>query len=356
VNAPRALRALLGGAAACGGMLLPACKDSAGPTAAATPLRTLAALRDIRIGAATGSSFQRTDGVGTSLRTILAREFDMVWSGNFLKFSVLRPGPGIYDFTWADSMVAFAQAHGMAVRGHTFVWHNQLPGWLTGGAWSPTQVDSILADHITTVMLRYKGRIGIWDVVNEAVDDNALPRVTYWSTHLGAGYIERAFRLARAADSTALLFYNDYNIEGTNAKADSVYAMLADLKGRGVPIDGIGMQAHFQVGRLPAVADLVSNFTRFAQLGLKVEITELDIRMTLPATSQILAQQAFDYATIFNACLLTPGCDAVELGGVYDGNWSSPNGSSEGAALLFDESFNPKPAYTAVNTLLAGLR
>ena len=335
--------------AACGAEL------SVGPRLPGPTLRALAAARGLHIGAATGSTFQRTDAVGDTLRAVLAREFDMVWSGNWLKFSVVHPAATTYDFSWADSMVAFAQAHTMTVRGHTFVWHNQIPAWLTGGSWTAAQVDSILAAHITTVMGHYQGKIHIWDVVNEAVDDNAQRRVTFWSTALGPGYIARAFQLARAADPTALLYYNDYNIEGSNAKSDTTYALLSALKAGGVPVDGIGMQGHFIVGQVPSRASLLANFARFAALGLKIEITELDVRMPVPATAANLQQQAVDYQTIVYSCAQTAACDAVELAGVYDGDsWVPSTFPGYGDALLFDSTFHPKPAYTAVSLFLAG--
>ncbi len=332
-------------------------KSATGPGSPTyTPLRALAAAKGIAIGGATGATFQRTDSVGDSLRTVLAREFDMVWSGNWLKFSVVHPAQATYDFSWADSMVAFAQAHAMTVRGHTFVWHNQIPTWLTAaGAWTPTQVDSILNSHITTLMAHFKGKIHIWDVVNEPVDDNAQRRVTFWSTALGSNYIARAFQLARLADPTALLYYNDYNIEGLSAKSDTTYAILSALKAGGFPVDGIGMQGHFIVGQLPSRASLLANFARFAALGLRIEITELDIRMPMPATAQDLAQQAVNYQTIVYACVQTVACDAVELAGVFDGDsWVPSTFPGYGAALLFDGSFHPKQAYTAVNRFLAG--
>jgi endo-1,4-beta-xylanase len=323
-----------------------------------TPLRTLAEQRGRYIGAATGSSFQRTDATGETLRSVLAHDFNMVWSGNFLKFDWLRPSQSSYNFEWADSMVAFAEAHTMVVRGHVFVWHSQVPSWLTSGNWTSAQADSILRDHITIVMNRYRGRIRIWDVVNEALDDNAATRTSesFWYRQLGPGYVERAFRLAHEADSTAFLYYNDYNIEGMNAKSDATYNLISGLVVRGVPIHGIGMQGHFQVGRLPSAQDLATNFARFAALGLKIQITELDIRMTLPVTAEKLAQQATDYRTIVNACLQISACDAIELAGVYDGNsWVPSTFPGEGAALLRDEAFYAKPAYTAVYNLLAGL-
>ena len=345
-------------AAALGCLTLAGCqvKSATGlVTLTYTPLRTLAAAKGIAIGAATGGTFQSADAVGDSLRAVLAREFDMVWSGNWLKFSVVHPGPTTYDFSWADSMVAFAQAHAMTVRGHVFVWHNQIPTWLSGGSWTAAQVDSILAAHIGALMAHYRGKIRIWDVVNEPVDDNAQRRVTFWSTALGSGYIARAFRLARAADSTALLFYNDYNIEGLGAKSDTTYAILSALKAGGVPVDGIGMQGHFIAGQVPSSSSLLSNFARFAALGLRIEITELDIRVPVPATAASLQQQAADYQAVAAACLLTRACDAIELSGVYDGDsWVPGTFPGYGAANVYDTLFHPKPAYVALEDLLAG--
>ena len=134
-----------------------------------------------------------------------------------------------------------------------------------------------------------------------------------------------------------------------------MYAILSALKAGGVPVDGIGMQGHFIVGQLPSSQSLLQTFARFAGLGLKIEITELDIRMPVPATYTNLNQQAADYRTIVSACLQTPACDAVELAGVYDGDsWVPSTFPGYGAALLFDETFYPKVAYAAVNALLAG--
>src|SRR5678815_1006790 len=227
-----AVATCLAGALACGGESVSPNTSPIIPTLTvtvdSTPLRTLAAASQGRyIGGVTGTAFTQSGGNGPMLRATLAREFSMVWSGNYLKFNWLRPTATTYDFFWADSMVAFALQKNMVVRGHTLVWHSQLSDWVTSGNYSSAQADSIMKDHITTVMTRYKGKIGIWDVVNEAMGDDASIRTTsYWYQKLGAGYIDRAFQLARAADPSAKLFYNDYNIEGQNAKSDAVYAML----------------------------------------------------------------------------------------------------------------------------------
>ncbi len=196
-------------------------------TVDSTPLRSLASAQGRYIGGVTGNSFTLSTSTGPMLRTTLAREFSMVWSGNYLKFSWLRPTATTFDFFWADSMVAFALKNNMVVRGHTLVWHDQLSTWLTSGTWTSAQADSIMVSHITTVMTRYKGKIGIWDVVNEAMGDDATIRTSsYWYQKLGPGYIERAFRLANSVDPTAKLFYNDYSIEDINPKSDAVYAMI----------------------------------------------------------------------------------------------------------------------------------
>src|SRR3954468_5470987 len=162
--------ACIAGALACGGASTsPSTTPITPPPATAnvdsTPLRTLATAQGRYVGGVTGTAFTQPGGNGPMLRATLAREFSMVWSGNYLKFSWLRPTATTYDFFWADSMVAFAQKNNMLVRGHTLVWHDQLSPWVTNGNYSTAQADSIMRDHITTVMSRYKGKIGIWDVV-----------------------------------------------------------------------------------------------------------------------------------------------------------------------------------------------
>jgi endo-1,4-beta-xylanase len=326
------------------------------PTIDTTPLRQLASAKGIAIGAVTGTAFTQSGGNGPQLRATLAREFSMVWSGNYLKFSWLRPAANRYDFFWADSMLAFAQKNSMVVRGHTLVWHDQLAPWLTSGSFTSAQADSILVDHITTVLTRYRGKINIWDVVNEAVnDDGTMRTASYWYTKLGPDYLERAFRLARAIDPNAKLFYNDYNIEGLNAKSNAVYAMLRDLKARGVPIDGIGFQGHFVVGQLPTATDMSLNFARFAALGLIVQVTELDVRIPLPATTASLAQQANDFAQVFTVCLQTSTCNAVELSNTFDAEtWVLTTFPGFGAPGILTETFERKPAFTAVSRALGG--
>jgi endo-1,4-beta-xylanase len=329
---------------------------TATPAIDTTPLRALATAKGRYVGGVTGTAFTLAAGNGPTLRATLAREFNMVWSGNYLKFSWLRPAANRYDFFWADSMVAFAAKNNMVVRGHTLVWHDQLSTWVTNGNYTPVQADSILKDHITTVMSRYKGKIDIWDVVNEAMGDNGSIRTTsYWYTKLGPNYLEHAFHFAHLIDPAAKLFYNDYNIEGLNAKSDAVYQMLKSEIARGTPVHGIGFQGHFIVGQLPSQADMLANFARFAALGLSVQVTELDVRIPLPATAASLTQQAADFAQVFNVCLQTPACNAVELSNTFDAEtWVLTTFPGFGAPGILTETFERKPSFSAVSKALGG--
>lgn len=344
-----------GGDGARGG---PTGPETANPPATEPSLRKVIETRSLRIGVGTavGSLFGRTDATGTQYMAVLAREFNVLTAENDMKFSAIRPNRETYRYARPDSMVAFAKANGMKVRGHTLVWHNQLASWLTSGSWTRDQAIALMEEHIANVVGHYRGQLEAWDVVNEAfTDGQAAWRPGFWADRIGREYVERAFRAARAADPAVPLFYNDYNIEGPGAKADSVYELLRDLKARGVPVDGVGMQMHLIVGALPSLAAMQQNFARFAALGLKIHITELDIRMPTPATTANLATQAQNYRDVFALCLQQPACEMVVMWGFTDrDSWVPQTFAGQGDALLFDASFQPKPAYTAVRNLLQG--
>jgi GH35 family endo-1,4-beta-xylanase len=323
------------------------------PPADTIPLRTLAAARGLGIGAAVDRGFRYAGSDGATFRAKLVREFSMLTPENDMKHSRIHPSRDAYRFEPADSLVALAEANGMAVRGHTLVWHQQLASWLTAGAWSQDTAKALLADHIATVMGHYRGRVAAWDVVNEALADDGSLRPGFWHDRIGPDYIELAFRWAHEADSAVALFYNDYNIEEINAKSDSAYALIQRLLARGVPIHGIGLQAHFQLGGVPTT--LAANIARFVALGLKVHITELDVRMPLPATAGQLETQAADYRAVLQACLLNaPACDAVVMWGFTDReSWVPGWFPGWGAALIFDAAYQPKPAFRALYQLLS---
>ena len=314
----------------------------------------MALAKGIRIGAAGDAGFRAAGSDGTTFRTVLAREFNAFTPENDMKWDRLRPNAGTYYYASADSLVAFAAAESMQVRGHVLVWHQQLPGWVTGGTWTAAAAESLMTTHIGNVVAHFKGHVVAWDVVNEAFLDDGQPRATFWSNTIGAAYIEKAFHAARAADSTVLLFYNDYNIEHTGPKSDAVYAMLVDFKNRGVPVTGIGFQGHFITGALPAKADLLANFQRFAALGLTIHITELDVRMPVPPSGNNLTVQGQNSRDVVDVCLQVSACKMVTTWGFTDRySWVPSVFPGFGAALLLDANYNNKPAYAAIHALLS---
>jgi len=320
------------------------------------PLRELAADR-LRIGAAVEPAHLEEPEYAATL----AREFNQVEPENAMKFVRVHPGPVTYNFGPADSLVAFAQSHRMAVRGHTLVWHQQLPSWLTGGRYSFVELSSILADHIYTVVKHFAGQVYAWDVVNEAFNDDGSLRSTLWSDapgigREGAGYIEQALRWAHAADPNALLFYNDFGAEPVNAKSDAIYRMARDFLSRGVPLDGIGLQMHLRGEPLP-LDKIDENLTRLEGLGLQVQITELDVGLPVDAAGKAappdIARQAEIYADVVALCLKHPRCTAIQTWGFTDKySWIPSWFPGNGSALEFDAQYQPKRAYEAMEKAL----
>jgi endo-1,4-beta-xylanase len=289
--------------------------------------------------------------------TNVATEFSSVTAENEMKWQSLEPRPNQFNFTQADRIVAFAEQNGMQVRGHTLVWHSQLPGWVSQLT-TPEAVRSAMLGHIQTVVSRYRGRVFSWDVVNEAWQDNALElRPSVFREQLGDGFIDEAFIAARAADPDAKLYYNDYGTEGTSRKANAVFNMVQGMLARGVPIDGVGMQMHVDSSEGgPTVEQFASNMQRLVDLGLEVNISELDIATCgAGSVDERLQAQAQRAHGLVRACVSQPGCNFITVWGVAD-QYSWRRNSCEGGALplLFDSSYQKKPAYTSVFDALMG--
>ncbi|SEE30759.1 endo-1,4-beta-xylanase [Streptomyces sp. 3213] len=318
--------------------------------AADTPLRDLAAAKGKVVGTAvTGSKLTGSYG------DIAGAQFGSLTPGNAMKWGTVEPTQGSFDWTEADQIVAFAQAHDQQVRGHTLVWHNQNPSWLTNGTWTSAQLSSLLQNHISTEVGRYKGEIAAWDVVNEPFNEDGTYRPTLWYNGLGANYIAQALTWAHAADPAAKLYINDYNVEGVNAKSTALYNLVKSLKTAGVPIDGVGLQAHLILGQVPA--GLQQNIQRFADLGVDVAITELDVRMALPADSAELAQQKADFKSVVAACAAVTRCVNITVWGFTDSDsWVPGTFPGYGAATPYDENYAPKPAYYGIAEALGGTR
>ncbi len=319
-----------------------------------SPLRVLAEAQGIAVGAAVSVTPLRHD---SRYAETLAREFNLITPETEMKMGPLRPSRDSYDFDDADAIVAFAETNGMQVRGHALVWHNQQPGWLEQGNFSREELMEILRDHIYTVVGRYQGRVAAWDVVNEAIADDGSMRDNLWLRGIGPEYIDLAFQWAREADPNALLFYNDYDAEGLGAKSDAVYQLVAGLVGRGVPIDGVGMQMHVSIGEPPRVDDVRANMERLAALGLQVQITEMDVQIQDGSGSEPerFAAQAQVYGDIARLCLQVDACTAFVLWGFTDQyTWIPGYTGNPDAPLPFDAQYRPKPAYEALQRALAG--
>jgi endo-1,4-beta-xylanase len=320
----------------------------------ANTLRSSAQTRGLLIGAAVAEQPLKNEGTYSQA---LAREFNIIVPENAMKFGPLRPSRTQFSFADADAIVDFAGAHDMKVRGHSLVWHNQNPQWLTNGNFSRSEISQILKEHIQTVVTRYRGRIYAWDVVNEAIDNNSKRRETFWLNALGEDYIEQVFLWAREADPDAKLFYNDYGGEALGPKSDAIHDLLRNLKARGTPIDGVGLQSHFQSERPPNMGDVATNMKRLAALRLEIHVTEFDARMPLPSTEQKLQKQAEIYRDYLSVCLSVSSCKAFLTWGFTDKySWIPGRFAGTGAALPFDESYRPKPAFGALLDVLASPR
>ncbi|MEU6929078.1 endo-1,4-beta-xylanase [Streptomyces sp. NPDC046374] len=265
--------------------------------------------------------------------TIASREFNSVTPENEMKIDATEPQQGQFDFTAGDRVYNWAVQNGKQVRGHTLAWHSQQPGWMQN--LSGSTLRQAMTHHINGVMAHYKGKIAQWDVVNEAfADGSSGARRDSNLQRTGNDWIEVAFRTARAADPAAKLCYNDYNVENwTWAKTQAMYAMVRDFKQRGVPIDCVGFQSHFN-NDSPYNSNFRTTLQSFAALGVDVAVTELDIQGASPTT----------YANVTNDCLAVPRCLGVTVWGVRD----TDSWRAEHTPLLFNGDGSKKPAYTSV--------
>jgi endo-1,4-beta-xylanase len=317
------------------------------------PLRALAQDRGFRLGAAVAYQPLVSEA---AYRDTLAREFNVVTPENAMKFDALHPSRDRYDFSQADAIVKFAQGHAMQVRGHPLLWHEQLPGWLTQGKFTSEELKAILKDHIQTTVSHYRGQVWAWDVVNEAFKDDGTLRDTLWLRGIGPEYVELTFRWAREADLNALLFYNDYANEGLNRKSDAIYNAVKELKQRGVPVDGVGWQMHISSSQPPDPQAMSANLQRLAELGLQVQITELDVKVQESSApmEERLVQQAKVYGDTLAFCLSHQTCTALVMWGFTDRyTWIPGFTGKPDWPLIFDRNYQPKPAYDALRDTLA---
>jgi len=300
---------------------------------------------------------------------LIAHHFNSITAENEMKFISVHPDPDRYTFERADELMAFAERHGLKMRGHTLVWHNQTSGWLfedkSGGRVSREELLRRMKEHIDTVVGRYRGRIYAWDVVNEVIADEGeeLLRRSLWTEIAGDSFIAKAFEYAHAADPEAELFYNDYN-ESNPHKREKIYRLLKSLIEQGVPIHGFGMQAHWNIYD-PSIDEIRAAIERYASLGLKLQLTELDISVFAfddrrtdlkEPTAEMLKLQEARYEDIFK--LLIEYRDVITgvtfWGAADDYTWLDhfPVRGRKNWPLLFDTRQEPKNAYWRVANLV----
>ena len=301
----------------------------------------------------------------------ILQQFNSLTPENAMKMGPIHPRENEYYWKDADSIVAFAQNNKLKIRGHTLCWHNQTPRWLfvnnSGDTVSKEVLLQRLKDHIQTVVSRYKGKIYAWDVVNEAISDrpDEYLRNSPWLKIAGEEFIAKAFQWAHEADPNAVLFYNDYN-EISAVKREKIYRLVKSLKDAGVPIHGLGLQGHWAVNE-PSASQLDSTLKRFSDLGVKLQITELDIsvypkehnareRKTEDAnttfTEEKEKQQMEKYKTCFELFRkYKKVITGVTFWNVSDRNsWldNFPVRGRKDYPLLFDKDLKPKKAFDEV--------
>jgi endo-1,4-beta-xylanase len=229
--------------------------------------------------------------------------------------------------------------------------HSQTPSWVQN--LSASAMESAMNNHIDKVMAHFKGKVIYWDVVNEAFNEDGTYRNSFWYQKMGKAFIEKAFIRARQADNTCKLIYNDYNLEATGGKSNGAYNMLKDFKARGIPVDGIGFQMHLDIQYAFNYNDFASNMQRFADLGLEIYITEMDVRVSSSPSSAELQTQADYYKGVIQKCMAQPAVKAIQIWGFTDKySWVPGTFPGRGAALIFDNNYNPKASYYSTQSAI----
>lgn len=305
---------------------------------------------------------------------LIVSQFNSITAENIMKSMFTHPEKDKYDFELSDKFVALGQKNKMFIHGHTLIWHSQLAPWMTKIE-DPEEMKAFMKDHITTIVTHFKGKIGSWDVVNEAVNDDGTLRKSVFSKALGEDFLAEAFKLAAEADPKVDLYYNDYSM-AIPAKREGVIKVIKNIQAKGIKIDGVGMQGHWQLNS-PSIDEIEKSIVAFSKLGIKVAITELDISV-LPSPwelqgaevsqkfentpkmnpypenlpDSVQTQLAKRYADIFNLFLKHKDkISRVTFWGAYDAqSWLNdwPIKGRTNYPLLFDVNLKPKKAYQSV--------
>lgn len=319
-------------------------------------LSQLAAKRNLNLGTCVGSVFYSNSE--PKYTEILDREFNTLVCENEMKPSSLYDNQGKANFNTADKLIIWAQKNNKKVRGHTLLWHSQIPSWFKNSTWSRTEALEAMNEHITKVVTHFKGKVYQWDVVNELYTDGTNPTIRPgypFFKILGDEFMDSAFVYAHRADPDTRLFYNDYNNSTINSKSTAMYNKIKKMIENGIPIHGIGFQAHHTESEWSEnfKNSLKENIKRFTDLGLEVVFTETDVRITTPTDESELVDQARMYKAMLEAALECKGTTTFMIWGFTDKHSWIPNtfrGTDDG--LIFNKNYQKKPAYDSLTAVL----
>lgn len=352
-------------------LIISSCKTTQNKSDSTVSLKN-AYKKDFYIGVAIDTN--QINGSNPQVSNLITKEFNSITAENCMKSMYLHPEKNRYDFKMSDKFVALGEKNKMFIHGHTLIWHSQLAPWMTQIKDSASMAE-VMTQHISTIVGKYKGKIGSWDVVNEALNDDGTLRKTVFLETYGKDYLITAFKLAAKADPKADIYYNDYNL--CNAKKrNAAVEMIKNLQKNGAKIDGVGEQAHWNLTS-PSLDEIEKTIQDFSALGVKVAFTELDISV-LPNPWEIVGadvnqraeasekmnpypkelpeaiqtQLAARYEAIFKLFLKHQDkISRVTLWGVHDGqSWLNdwPIKGRTNYPLLFDREHNPKEAYKTI--------
>ncbi len=312
------------------------------PARSGQRLKSLAAARSILFGYASADEFYHQPD-GALYADIAASDFDFVTPEGSMKMGIINPLPGRYDFARADNLVRFARQNNMQVHGHTLVWHRLLPDWILNAP--TTDIEGHMREHIDRLITRYRNDVKLWDVVNEPIAEFGGFRDSVWFSAMGESYISTALRQARDSDPDASLLINEFDVEVPGPKQDTFFEMLDDLIAADVPLDGVGFQLHVFTS-FDQFDDVRAAFQRVADLDLDIYITELDVSLESGANNEI---QADVFRQLVSLCLEQTRCKAVQTWGFTD-QYSFRRMFNP---LIFNRSYQEKPAYNAVQDALS---